>query len=367
VAKRTQKENPIFGIVKNGTITGAFQYDQERLLSFRNGAQVAIHVQYHGARPAEAKWYVIIATAMKVGGLPWTTKESADEGLREALNMFTPVPPVVKGGKWTRERMSLHDLDDDELEEKTELLMLLIYRLTGVNPDDFKAAMPHHADKNFKTITRTPAADNAGEGGAELSPPNTSPESGAATISSDLNSPNQLADESPAASEPASTPEPAGGGEPDAMESTAPETGAPSNSSNADAQPVDIAATPAGTSGATDVPAAVLTDADKKWLRESAMLMLAAQPKHETDPALAREAHDVLMGQMKVALSLMPRTATTEARQRAQAMKDHCKAVNEGRLQLDPLLLAKWAEAGVAQITPPKPIIRDLVTGKLML
>jgi hypothetical protein len=300
---------PLYAVIDNGVIKPAFPYDQERLMSYRKGAKVLVWVDYEGSRPGQRKWYAIINTALKGGNLPWTDLASADISLRLALDMYEP--KKTNDGKWHRVPSSLNDYSDKELDEKIELLQALIYQLTGIDPKDFERERAGAGDEQFRTDP--PAADN--DAGAEASV--ALPSDASNNSSDDASSPP---DDLPASDNLTSTPEPVAGEDSSGASDPVPQVG-------------------------TAAPG--LSAEDRKWLKEGATMMMAAQPA--PDP----EAKTVLFGQVKGILTLMPKNSSDEARARMEQIKQHCMGVCRGEFDLDWFKVANTALCTVEDITPP--------------
>jgi hypothetical protein len=219
MAKRTRKATnpefpPLYMVIEKGRLVPAFQPDYERLSAYKDGTRIICHIEPDGTRKGIRNWYRIIGTVCKKDLLHGLTQTQADEAIRGALDMFNPVR--MANGKWVEQRMSLNDMDDAELDDKIELMKGILLAWTGIDPDTFNREIGGSVgDENFASdvdregFARHPAADNnAGQGGAESSSPET--ESGAATTSPDAVS-QAPSGEAPAAAE-TSTPNAGSGG-----------------------------------------------------------------------------------------------------------------------------------------------------------
>jgi hypothetical protein len=362
-AKKKRDVPPLYVLVGDGgRLDPAFQHDQERVMSFRKGTRLVVTIEPDGSRRGVRKWHAIIGKAVKNSLLPWVTASAADEAIRLALEMYEP--KRANDGTWHRVTQSLNDLSDEELDEKIELMTALVYRISGVDPDDFKREMAGAGDERFQSDYDKPAADNqnAGQGGTESSSP-PAPESGAATnseemVSSDpadsdvltgagrphpesLDGATQLVEgeSSDAGINPA--PPPAG------VAATIPAQ-EPRGEASADVDaPVDA---PDASTQPTATPEAsgALSNEDRAWLKLGARMMLACLP--DADP----EALRVLIVQCGEIRKLKPADASKETLERMESMRLHCRRVCDGQEKLDKRFIAERAMASPAEIEPKK-------------
>ena len=343
VKRPAEEFPPLRMVIEKGHLVPAFPLDFERLDSFRNGTQMLVWMASDGDRPLVRKWWAILGWYLKNTTLPWGDKETASAAIKLALAMIEPFK--MPSGQWSQYPRSLTDIDDAELEDKIREMQQLLYELTGVDQEAMRREGGSEGDEHFETTP--PAADNDAGSATSVA----SPSDVATSLPDDTSqapSGEVLADSTPISEASSSAGNPA----PDTHATGAAAThshsegeldagnpaGAPSDSGSAEP---DLGA------AATTSPAAALSVEDRQWLSDGARMMLGAQPEPSA------EAKDVLFRQVKGIITLMPKTASADARSRMEAVKQHCMAVCRGDVELDVPLVARTALSTVAEIMPP--------------
>ena len=313
---------PLIVIVENGRLVPAYPADAERLASYSNGAKLEVTISRGGKRIQHNIWYALIGGAVKTGRSPWDNAEGADLACRIALDM-TELSKTA-GGQFMLYPSSLWSFTDKELDEKIELLKALIYRVTGVDPNEFRKHYGHDGTEGFQSSPETEQdrSDDASSG-VEATPL----DAGA-------------------------LPDPGGAGTqamtPDALNGSDGETASKS----------DTAALPAvqnGTAGAVQqapvsdpAPAAgePLTDEERDWLKLVAKMLAAATGPGEPS-VLANQVRGIME-------NYTPKTIGKGAMKLAQEINLLCREVAESKSgTLDMKLIAKMVNATVSEISTP--------------
>lgn len=133
----SKHETPPFRmIVQRGKLVPATAYDAERLDTWRNGAEVNVRFVEDRSRWGIRKWWAVINRAVKECSTPWQTAAEASEAVKLALGIVNLTKTV--GGEFLAYPKSLTELDDPELEDAVEQMLAVIYRVTGVEPDEWR-------------------------------------------------------------------------------------------------------------------------------------------------------------------------------------------------------------------------------------
>lgn len=133
----SKHEQPPFRMVLDkGRLVPASAYDQERLLTWRNGAEVNVRFVEDRSRWGVRKWFAVLNRAVKECPTPWKTTAEASEAIKLALGIVNLTKTV--GGAWMQYPKSLTELTDPELEEAVEQMLAVMYRVTGIDPDDWR-------------------------------------------------------------------------------------------------------------------------------------------------------------------------------------------------------------------------------------
>lgn len=160
--------------VENGRLVPATPYDQERLLTWTKGSKVNVVFVRDGGRVMERKWWAILNRAVKECKTPWKTSAEASEAIKISIGVTNYTKTV--GGEFLTYPKSLTELDDPELDDAVLLMIDIVYRVTGVDPAEWKRQVEHIRDEpteHNSTSAATPGDDVDGIGTAA---PSTSPD-----------------------------------------------------------------------------------------------------------------------------------------------------------------------------------------------
>lgn len=127
---------PLKVIVEQGKLVPATAYDAERIDSYRNGTELNVTVSPAKVRADVIRWHAAIQRAVKLAKTPWPNADVASRSIKLALGLTEPYKNA--SGQWLHNPISLNDLDDPDLEEAVTRLYDLLFRLTGVDPAEWK-------------------------------------------------------------------------------------------------------------------------------------------------------------------------------------------------------------------------------------
>jgi hypothetical protein len=162
----SKNEMPAFQMsIENGRLVPATPYDQERLLTWRNGTRVSVKFTEEKNRVMIKKWFAILGRAVKECKTPWKNKEQASEAIKLALGLVNLTKTV--GGAWLQYPKSLTELDDPDLTEAVERMIDIIYNITGV---DASVWHKHVESIRDDESSEEPAAPSDDGGGGEDAP-----------------------------------------------------------------------------------------------------------------------------------------------------------------------------------------------------
>lgn len=158
-------DSPPFKVrIEGGRLVPATAWDQERLLSFRNGAKLNVRITQERDRPLERKYFAILTRLLKTCGTLWNNVTTAHEALKLALGYVHPMKTV--NGSWSFQPRSITSFTDAELEEYFSLVMALIERQFGVNPATLAKEIADigEDDEHEPSAGSAPSASDAGSG-----------------------------------------------------------------------------------------------------------------------------------------------------------------------------------------------------------
>lgn len=153
---------PFRMIIQGGRLVPATPYDAERLDSYRNGMEVRVRLTEERDRVMVKKWWAILNRAVKECKTPWKTADEASEAIKLAIGVVNLTKTV--GGDFLAYPKSLTELDDPELTDAVEQMIEIVYRVTGVDPAEWKKQITHIRDEE------TPSSPVDGEAAADAPP-----------------------------------------------------------------------------------------------------------------------------------------------------------------------------------------------------
>lgn len=347
--KKPSDEQPaLHMIIEQGRLVPAFQFDFERLSSYRNNTKVNVWMSIDGDRPLVRRWFATIGNYLQHTDLPWNDKESASAAIKLALALV--VPFKTHSGQWSQYPRSVLDLDDTELEGAIRQMEQLLYEMTGVDVETLRREKRgSFGDEPFET--NQPANDAGEETPAGDAVPPLASEEGTS------------AGTSPEAPQPTGT----GAADSEMQEKTNPEecvATSPDSGGDLDGRMVAAAPNSLDASGpapddggGADTPAAPpppeLTAEERVWLKQGAKMMLACLPSND------QESLRVLVAQLKIIRDLAPKDVSNACLSRMEVIRLHVMGVCKGQNKLDVGLVAKTALCSIADITPDPVKTRD--------
>lgn len=164
--------------VERGRLVPATQFDAERLDSYRVGSTVNVRFTADRMRPLERKYRAILDKVIKECQTPWTNAEAAHQAIKLACGIVNV--GKTAGGQYMLWPRSLVALNDKEMEEYFNDAMVLIEKITGIDPETLKRETSHVSDdiedidpETGEILTNT----NTGEAPPSASPVDDEPQS----------------------------------------------------------------------------------------------------------------------------------------------------------------------------------------------
>lgn len=154
---------PFHMTVGTGKLTPADPYTAERLDSYRNGTVMLFQPVVDSQSWKRKKYWAILNRVVTDCRTPWKNSAEASQALKLALGIVDQ--GLTISGAVVRYPKSLNDLQEPDFETFFEGAMLLLYRVTGVDPETlFKESAG--SDKNQESSTYPPRSEvDEGSGG----------------------------------------------------------------------------------------------------------------------------------------------------------------------------------------------------------
>lgn len=164
---------PLRMIVEKGRLVPSSQWDQERILSYRNGSTVHVHVTQEKNRKLERKYWAILGAVVRSCGVKQRTAEDLHKAIRFKLGIVDAYWSF--GDKLRVEVRSTTSMDDPEYSLFFEDAMELLRRETGVDPetlgkesadtgDEEQNSLPDRLQPEMEeAATEAAAAEDGGE------------------------------------------------------------------------------------------------------------------------------------------------------------------------------------------------------------
>jgi hypothetical protein len=124
---------PLRMTVENGRMAPADAFTAERLDTYRNGTTMLLQPVVDSQSWKRKKYWAILGRVVRDCATPWDTVKEASNALKSALGV-TDDGHTLSGTR-VRYPASLNDLQEPEFEEFYEGAMLLLQRITGVDPE----------------------------------------------------------------------------------------------------------------------------------------------------------------------------------------------------------------------------------------
>lgn len=202
---KTKSDVPPFKmVIENGRMLPATPYDQERLMTWRNGTRVSVEIVRDSSRVGVRKWWAVLGRAVKDGNTPWDNQIAASEAIKQALDLVHVAR--THSGTWFTYPQSLNELDDAELDLAVVRMMDLLYEITGIDPAEWRkeaAAVEAPDDDNPNpSASPPPEAEDAATSDTAVSSPAEGVADGAGGVSSPAGATEQQQPPPPGGSQP---------------------------------------------------------------------------------------------------------------------------------------------------------------------
>lgn len=171
---------PLKMVVDGGRFVPATGYDAERLDTYRRGAILNVFITHEKQRVDEKRWWAAINRAVKECKTPWQNGPQASEAIKLALGIVNLTKTV--GGDFMAYPQSLTERDDADLAGDVRDLFDLLYRITGVDPAEWRRHADEIRDDPDDETETALAQPPTGEAAAGSGDPNTTPPDPAAAI-----------------------------------------------------------------------------------------------------------------------------------------------------------------------------------------
>jgi hypothetical protein len=131
---------PLRMTVENGRMAPADAFTAERLDTYRNGTTMLLQPVVDSQSWKRKKYWAILGRVVKDCATPWDSVKEASNALKSALGVTDDGHTLA--GTPVRYPASLNDLQEPEFEEFYEGAMLLLQRITGVDPETLAKESP---------------------------------------------------------------------------------------------------------------------------------------------------------------------------------------------------------------------------------
>jgi hypothetical protein len=277
--------------IEKGRLVPVSAFDAELLAQWHEGAELNVEAKRIRVRVLERKYFAMLSRLLKVADTPWSNTDTAHEALKLAAGFVEPYKK--KNGEWGAHPRHIATFTDAELSEYVEIFYGIILRRFGIDPETL--------------------GQEASDTGLESS--------GAGDTAA--------ADDGPSAH-----PIPVGAGLPPRSPAVSP-AGVPETGGTLESTPRDV----------PSVDGPKLRPEEWDWLKQAArMLVAATEPGGEVD-IVDRQV-------MAIKNHLTPASISPEAKEIAQYIYRHCRAVCRGDRPLDQQWVADRAHCKVSDLRP---------------
>lgn len=156
---------PLKVTVEGGRLIPASAYDAERLDTYRRGTTLNVFITHEKQRVDEKKWWASINRAVKECKTPWQNSAQASEAIKLALGIVNLSKTI--GGDFMAYPKSLTELGDPDLEEAVRGLFDVLYRVTGVDPEEWRRQVSEIREDQDDEPSSVPPSEDAGSGTSE--------------------------------------------------------------------------------------------------------------------------------------------------------------------------------------------------------
>lgn len=164
----TKHEAPALKMqIENGRLVPVAQWDQERIMSYRNGSVVSVRLTQEKNRKLERKYWAILHEVVDKCGVRQRTAEDLHKAIRLKLGVVDAYWTL--DGKLRVDVKSTVGMEEPEYRQFFEDAMALLHKETGVDPLTIQSESADVGDEDNPQSSELPPSD-AGSGEAAPSP-----------------------------------------------------------------------------------------------------------------------------------------------------------------------------------------------------
>lgn len=164
-------------LIEHGRLVPVAQWDQERIMSYRNGSVVSVRVTQEKNRKLERKYWAILHEVVDKCGIRQRTAEDLHKAIRLKLGVVDAYWTL--DGKLRVDVKSTVGMEEPEYRQFFEDAMALLHKETGVDPLTLQSESVDVGDEDNTQSSERPPSDegsadattsSVGDPAAELSP-----------------------------------------------------------------------------------------------------------------------------------------------------------------------------------------------------
>lgn len=174
----TKHEAPALKMqIENGRLVPVAQWDQERIMSYRNGSVVSVRLTQEKNRKLERKYWAILHEVVDKCGIRQRTAEDLHKAIRLKLGVVDAYWTL--DGKLRVDVKSTVGMEEPEYRQFFEDAMALLHKETGVDPLTLQSESADVGDEDNPQSSELPPSDegsadantsSVGDPAADLSP-----------------------------------------------------------------------------------------------------------------------------------------------------------------------------------------------------
>ena len=162
----TKHEAPALKMqIENGRLVPVAQWDQERIMSYRNGSVVSVRVTQEKNRKLERKYWAILHEVVDKCGIRQRTAEDLHKAIRLKLGVVDAYWTL--DGKLRVDVKSTVGMEEPEYRQFFEDAMALLHKETGIDPLTLQSESADVGDEDNPQSSELPSSD---EGSGEAAP-----------------------------------------------------------------------------------------------------------------------------------------------------------------------------------------------------
>jgi hypothetical protein len=157
-------------LIENGRLVPVAQWDQERVMSYRNGSVVNVRVTQEKNRKLERKYWAILHEVVDKCGIRQRTAEDLHKAIRLKLGVVDAYWTL--DGKLRVDVKSTVGMEEPEYRQFFEDAMALLHKETGIDPLTLQSEAADVGEDDDSQSSDTPSPSDEGSDGA-MSPGHT--------------------------------------------------------------------------------------------------------------------------------------------------------------------------------------------------